>query len=563
MSDNIKSKKWYKSLSALSSVVVTVAVIAWNWNVIKTHIFSDDSALVETTTSELLEESLGKNDDLKKFARVCEIKETRLVKEGSGNSYTGYAKVVMQVRTKDSTDEHIKYGGNPITVSYSLKVLYDGRNVMLNDAEMEDADLAKLLKAAGVSDADEDADENEAATNDGKTTAENGTATQLDVADFIKKQPSMTKLQWKRFVDGNAGKSIVLRDCNVTGVEEDEDNENAVIMTIVMPDADFFMIEANVTNPKMVALAAKMSPGTKIGMVIGTLKKLDADSYPMVALQIANTQIVKVESAKTSHVVKHTESMVADKLLSMMDESSKLTMDAVGWARDPLTEEQKRAFHEKIAAMSEQEQTALLEQFKTEHENLKQFIEIVSIVDSYLKQIGASPLMNKDIVREFLTLTPESQKEHLEKLRAKVEEIKRKAGKTEMSATKEMTGADIVREFEKKPKGYSAAQIEDLQKKLAGRVLIFENGEVSRVARNMDGRLNIVAHFGKINRNLRRFSINAYFPRSDAARLIKVLDEGAHIKSLEGRVDGSEECLDSVHITEMLTLTDAKIIISE
>lgn len=126
-----------------------------------------------------------------------------------------------------------------------------------------------------------------------------------------------------------------------------------------------------------------------------------------------------------------------------------------------------------------------------------------------------------------------------------------------------MTGADIVREFEKKPKGYSAAQIEDLQKKLAGRVLIFENGEVSRVARNMDGRLDIVAHFGKINSDLRRFSINAYFPRSDAARLIKVLDEGAHIKSLEGRVDGSEEGLDSVHITEMLTLADAKIIISE
>ena len=155
MSEKIESKKWYKSLSALSSVVVTVAVIAWNWNVIKTHIFNDDSALIETTTSELLEESLGKNDDLKKFARVCEIKETRLVKEGSGNSYTGYAKVVMQVRTKDSTDEQIKYGGNPITVSYSLKVLYDGRNVMLNDAEMEDADLAKLLKAAGVSDDDE------------------------------------------------------------------------------------------------------------------------------------------------------------------------------------------------------------------------------------------------------------------------------------------------------------------------------------------------------------------------------------------------------------------------
>lgn len=419
MSEKIESKKWYKSLSALSSVVVTVAVIAWNWNVIKTNIFSDDSALVETTTSELLEESLGKNDDLKKFARVCEIKETRLVKEGSGNSYTGYAKVVMQVRTKDSTDEHIKYGGNPITVSYSLKVLYDGRNVMLNDAEMEDADLAKLLKAAGVLDADEDADENEAATNDGKTTAENGTATQLDVADFIKKQPSMTKLQWKRFVDGNAGKSIVLRDCNVTGVEEDEDNENAVIMTILMPDADFFMIEANVTNPKMVALAAKMSPGTKIGMVIGTLKKLDADSYPMVALQIANTQIVKVESAKASHVVKHTGSMVADKLLSMMYESNKMTKEAVGWARNPMSEEEQKALPAKLADMGEAACTAMIEKLENENRRLKEFLDLGKIADAERQRQGQEPFLDEDTVKTFLfRLDPDQQKELLEKMKA-------------------------------------------------------------------------------------------------------------------------------------------------
>ena len=260
---------------------------------------------------------------------------------------------------------------------------------------------------------------------------------------------------------------------------------------------------------------------------------------------------------------------VAEKLFAIMDESNKLTMDAVGWAREPIPENQKRTFVEKIAAMSEQEQTALLEQFKTEHENLKQFIKIVSIVDSYLKQIGASPLMNKDIVREFLTLTPESQKEHLEKLRAKVEEIKRKAGKTEMSATKEMTGADIVRECERKPRGYSDAQIEALQKKLAGRMLTFEDGEVSSIMTdiNMDGSVCIIARFGTDSflggkDPVRSFRVRAYFPKPETDRLIKTIDEGAHIKSLEGRVISNGDKPQPLDV-DIFTVIDAKIVLSE
>ena len=143
--------KWHKALSLAGSTIFIIAVIAWNWNVIKTHIFSDDLAIVEKTTTELMGESLAKNDDLKKFARVCEIKKVTLVKEGSGNNYKGTATVVMQVRTKDSTDDNIKYGGNPLTVSYAVKVVYDGKNVMLDEAQMDDSDLARLIKAAGFS----------------------------------------------------------------------------------------------------------------------------------------------------------------------------------------------------------------------------------------------------------------------------------------------------------------------------------------------------------------------------------------------------------------------------
>lgn len=540
-------------MSALSGVVFTIAVIVWNWNVIKTHIFNDDSALVEATTSELLEESLGKNDDLKKFARVCEIKETKLVKEGSGNSYTGYAKVVMQVRTKDSTDDNIKYGGNPITVSYSLNVLYDGRNVMLNGAEMEDADFTKLLRAAGVSDDDEEADESD--NDNSVTSADESPANDgeppLDGVEFVKKRKSLTtELQRKRLVDGVIGRIIEFRDCEVDDIKNEsfliKDDEKALLVTLYVPTCDYY-VQAKVTDPRMVASGENLEKGIKLKVLSGKLRK---DKRKVFHFYVDNARFVKEKPEKTNTI--KSDKSVAEKLFAIMDESNKLTLDAVGWAREPIPENQKKTFAEKIAAMSEQEQTALLEQFKTEHENLKQFIEIVSIVDSYRKQMDASPLMNKDIVREFLTLTPESQKEHLEKLRAKVEEIKRKAGKTEMSATKEMTGADIVRECEKKPNGFSDAQIEALQKKLAGRMLTFEDGEVTDVFKCSDDSaygVHIVACF-------KSFSVDAYFPKSEAARLIETVDEGARIKFLTGRADS--ECRRS-----FFSLTDAQIVLSK
>ena len=130
-----------------------------------------------------------------------------------------------------------------------------------------------------------------------------------------------------------------------------------------------------------------------------------------------------------------------------------------------------------------------------------------------------------------------------------------------MSATKEMTGADIVRECEKKPNGFSYAQIESLQKKLAGRRLTFEDGEVVSVSTdiNMDGRVCILAGFGK-----RRafFVVRAYFPKSETDHLVQTIDKGTHVKFLGGRVISSEDKPQPLSLP-FLTLTDAKIVVSK
>ncbi len=151
--------KWYKALSLTGSAVFIIAVIAWNWNVIKTSLLGDDVASIEKATSELIEESLAKTEDLKKFARVCSVKEVSLVKEGSSNSYKGYATVIMQARKKGSSDDNIVYGGNPIDVQYSLSVIYDGQKVMLDNAEMMDNDWSKILAAVGVQSNEDSSDE--------------------------------------------------------------------------------------------------------------------------------------------------------------------------------------------------------------------------------------------------------------------------------------------------------------------------------------------------------------------------------------------------------------------
>ncbi len=175
--------KWHKALSLTGSAIFIIAVIAWNWNVIKTNLFSDDMASIEKATTELMEESLAKTEDLKKVARVCTVKEVRLVKEGSSNSYKGYATVVMQARKKGSPDDNIVYGGNPIDVQYSLSVICDGRNVILDNAEMTDNDWTKLLAVAGIQSNDDSSDDSSSAPD--QSTPEKAVESFLNIVSHI------------------------------------------------------------------------------------------------------------------------------------------------------------------------------------------------------------------------------------------------------------------------------------------------------------------------------------------------------------------------------------------
>lgn len=208
--------KWHKALSLAGSVIFIIAVIVWNWNVIRASLFSDDMAAIEKATLELMEESLAKTEDLKKFARVCSVKEVKLVKEGPSNSYKGYASVVMQVRKKGSSDDNIVYGGNPINVQYSLSVIYDGQNVMLDNAEMMDNDWTKLLAAAGVKSDDDLSDESSSALD--QSTPEKAVESFLNIVgnisiddnvdDFIKLSADLHERELTKLQKSNLEKAI-------------------------------------------------------------------------------------------------------------------------------------------------------------------------------------------------------------------------------------------------------------------------------------------------------------------------------------------------------------------
>ena len=167
----------------------------------------------------------------------------------------------------------------------------------------------------------------------------------------------------------------------------------------------------------------------------------------------------------------------------------------------------------------------------------------------------------------LIRLDPDQQKELLEKMKANSKRMN--SSQDYSSSLSTLTGADIVRESEKKPHGFSDAQIEDLQKKLAGRVLTFEDGEVSMVMTdiNMDGSVCIIARFGTDSflggkDPVRSFRVRAYFPKPETDRLIKTIDEGAHIKSLEGRVISNGDKPQPLDV-DIFTVIDAKIVLSE
>ena len=76
----------------------------------------------------------------------------------------------------------------------------------------------------------------------------------------------------------------------------------------------------------------------------------------------------------------------------------------------------------------------------------------------------------------------------------------------------------------------------------------------------MDGRVCIIAYFGKYSNN--QLAVRAYFPKSETDHLVQTIDEGTHIKLLEGRVIGSEDKPQPLSLP-FLTLTDAKIVVSK
>lgn len=532
--------------------------------------------------AKLITESIASNDELKTVAKVRECTSVSLDMNAPMDSledghvrkvYKGLANVEMFPRKSSwESNDNIEYAESAITVRYDITVVDAGKEIALKSAEMRDSDWQALVLSTGKSgeseDDDNDSNKDDDEDKDEDETSENSNEPPLDGTVLVTKRRGMTELQWKRFVKDNKGRTVVFRNGKVEEVEEDDEDDNVVALRVAFSSS--FSVSAKVSDPDMAKLAAGLKPRTKIAELRGRIKTIEIDDDPLTEITIRNADITLAKSDKPREQVRNSQrndsqnsvSATAKRLMELMEAQNKMTKEAVGWATKPMSDEEQKALPAKLAEMGEAACTAMMETLESENRRLKEFLDLGKIADAERKRQGQKPFLDEDTVKTFLIrLDPDQQKELLEKMKANSKRMN--SSQDYSSSLSTLTGADIVREFEKKPKGYSAAQIEDLQKKLAGRVLIFENGEVSRVARNMDGRLNIVAHFGKINRNLRRFSINAYFPRSDAARLIKVLDEGAHIKSLEGRVDGSEECLDSVHITEMLTLTDAKIIISE
>lgn len=196
-------KSWFELVGALFIIAIVVVNI---WS----YVFDDNMESVEETTSELIIKALKQNDEFKKIARVCKVEEVNLVKEGSGNTYKGHAKVSMQAREKGSPDNNIQYGGDPINVNYSLKVICDGRNVMLDEAKMDDNDMTKLIMAAGV----QDAQNGNASSSPDQTTPEKAVESyfcaieDIDVDSMISLVDSDGD-EWTRLQKENLAKSLM------------------------------------------------------------------------------------------------------------------------------------------------------------------------------------------------------------------------------------------------------------------------------------------------------------------------------------------------------------------
>lgn len=118
------------------------------------------------------------------------------------------------------------------------------------------------------------------------------------------------------------------------------------------------------------------------------------------------------------------------------------------------------------------------------------------------------------------------------------------------------TGLDIVNENAAKEQGYSSAQLETLQERLAGRTLTFENGKVFSVSKGFDGKLSVKISFEAEKSKgffASTFSVDAKVSDPATAKWAENLDKGAKIKRLTGKVDRKGA------VVMFFTLVDAEI----
>lgn len=516
--------------------------------------------------AKLITESISANDELKPIAKVSKCTSVSLDMNAPMDSledgkvrkvYKGLANVEMFPRKSSwKSNDNIEYADSVITVRYDIMVVDAGKEIALKSAEMRNSDWQDLVLSTGKSGEsdDNDSDESDDDDKDDDATSAKSNEPPLDGAVLVAKRHGMTDLQWKRFVKDNKGRTVVFRNGKVEEVEEDDEDEDVVALRVALTSS--FSVSAKVLDSDMAKLAAGLKPRTQIAELRGQIKAIEIDDDPLTEITIRNAGITLAKSDKLSEQVRSSQgddsqnsvSATAKRLIELMKAQNKMTKEAVGWATKPMSEEEEKAFPVKLAEIGEAACTAMMEKLEGENERLKEFLDLGKIADAERKRQGQKPFLDEDTVKTFLIrLDPDQQKELLEKMKANS-----KKSEYGSSQKTQITGTDIVRECERKPNGYSSAQIEGLQKKLAGRVLTFEDGKVTDVLECSDDSVygvHIVVSF-------KSFTVDAYFPKSDAARLIETVDEGAHIKSLTGRADSEKRWI-------FFSLTDAKIVLSE
>lgn len=583
---NLRGKLWYKILSTVVIIVAGITIAYFklqkanfvtSGDTTSVGASADADESLETTVARLLKESLDEQEELKPIARVGKVTKLTLNKTDR-NKYSGIARVDMfPVDPKNSTDNNVKYVDMSVSVSYTLDVLYDKKDdsIVLNEFEIEDEDWAKLCEMAGFKDEE---DEDDAKKDQSKRTRD-GTSDGMSGGDFIRQwltNPQRTDAQTKMLFNKIKGHRVTFENAVVKDVRMASKADMAVMESVgqhagkVEVAIDFSSgnnhlgMTIVVSNPQMAETALKFNIGDKIKTITATVEGWSSD------IRLINPQLtMEPEQQANGQSAQATEesriATTVEKLFSLMEAQNKMTKEAVGWARNPLTDTEKQAASVKIAEMSAEAQSAMIEQIQSENTRLKEFLELGKIVDAFRKQFGASSFLSEQTVRNFVGAPSDKQEKLLDSLRSNAEKVKKQINQSAQQETSisdgaktnsnkspsTMTGADIVRENVKKR--YNDIKIANLQKKLDGQMLTFENGEIISVGSDHYG-VHLTAWFGEDI--YKCIVIQAYFKDPDAMKIVEELDSGAKVKSIVGRVSNNEWI--RMHCT-LLTITDAKI----